>query len=78
MRPDIAARVFWRKLNVRLNDIPDFGSLGEFIGRMYVIEFQKRCLPRAHTICILSDADADAPRTADHYDDIASAAPHRP
>ena len=39
---------------------------------MYVIEFQKRCIQRAHIICILSDSDA--PRSKDPYDDVAYAA----
>ena len=76
MRPDIAARVFCLKLNALMNDISDFGALGEVIARMYVIELQKRGLPRAHIICILSDADS--PRITDRYDDISGAAPPDP
>ena len=64
MLPDIAARVVRLKLNAPMQDISDVGVIGEVIATMYVIEFQKRGLPRAHIICILSDADS--PRTTDH------------
>ncbi|KAG3091377.1 hypothetical protein PI124_g16816 [Phytophthora idaei] len=53
-RPDIVARVFKMKLKALLEDIVKnrvFGGLHAFV---YVIEFQKRGLPHAHILVIIS------------------------
>jgi len=56
-RPDIVNRVTHRlKLDSIIDDITS-GCLGRQIGRIYVIEFQKRGLPHAHLLLILDEAD---------------------
>ncbi|XP_049300534.1 uncharacterized protein LOC125774300 [Anopheles funestus] len=69
-RPDLTARVFRLKLKAILEDL-SAGVLGMEIARIHVIEFQKRGLPHAHCLVILSDADK--PRSAADYDRLVSA-----
>ncbi|XP_052901350.1 uncharacterized protein LOC128307508 [Anopheles moucheti] len=69
-RPDLTARVFRLKLKAILNDL-SAGVLGLEIARIHVIEYQKRGLPHAHCLVILSDADK--PRSAADYDRLVSA-----
>ncbi|XP_041785861.1 uncharacterized protein LOC121601111, partial [Anopheles merus] len=69
-RPDLTARVFHLKLNAILADLQK-GVLGVEVGRMYVIEFQKRGLPHAHLLLILGDNDK--PRTPEDFDKFVSA-----
>jgi hypothetical protein len=54
-RPDIVARVFKHHLKELLHDITDKHVLGIPVGYVYVIEFQKRGLPHAHLLLILSN-----------------------
>ena len=51
-RPDLITRVFHAKLHSLIHDIKD-GVLGEILGFLYTIEFQKRGLPHAHIIVFL-------------------------
>jgi len=51
-RPDVITRVFHAKLKSLIGDIKD-GVLGEILGYLYTIEFQKRGLPHAHIIVFL-------------------------
>ena len=55
-RPDIVARVFRLKKDQLLQDIKG-GVLGKVVAHMHVVEFQKRGLPHAHFLIILSDQD---------------------
>jgi hypothetical protein len=50
--PDLITRVFHAKLHSLIKDIKD-GVLGETLGHLYTIEFQKRGLPHAHIIVFL-------------------------
>ena len=70
-RPDLVTRVFRLKLKSLLNDLLKGHVLGVVIGYVYVIEFQKRGLPHAHTLLILRDSDKL--RDKDHVDSIVSA-----
>ena len=67
----MSLRAFRIKLEAPTKDIYEAGVFGRAVARLYVIEFQKRCLPRAHILCII--ADEDAPKTTDDYDIIVSA-----
>lgn len=69
-RPDLVARVFKAKKEAIIDEIKK-GLFGRPVAFMWVIEFQKRGLPHAHILIILS-AD-DKPRTADDIDNIISA-----
>jgi hypothetical protein len=52
-RPDLVSRVFHAKLKLFLADLE---KIPGFAGRFYAIEFQKRGLPHAHILEILSEA----------------------
>ena len=51
-RPDLITRVFHAKLHSLIGDIKN-GILGDILGFLYTIEFQKRGLPHAHIIVFL-------------------------
>jgi PIF1-like helicase/Helitron helicase-like domain at N-terminus len=51
-RPDLISRVFHAKLHSLIKDIKG-GMLGDILGFLYTIEFQKRGLPHAHIIVFL-------------------------
>ena len=51
-RPDLITRVFHAKLHSLIKDIKN-GILGDILGFLYTIEFQKRGLPHAHIIVFL-------------------------
>ncbi|XP_073120893.1 uncharacterized protein [Henckelia pumila] len=55
-RPDLIARIFRAKLQVLKNDLFKNSIFGHVIAYTYVIEFQKRGLPHAHFLLILSQA----------------------
>ena len=61
--------VFKAKLDELLEDLKQ--ELGRQVGRIYVIEFQKRGLPHAHIVVILDPADR--PRTAAQVDFLTTA-----
>ena len=65
-RPDLVARVFQMRLERFLNDIDKKRHFGEVIGFTYTVEFQKRGLPHAHILLILSEQSKL--RTRDHVD----------
>ena len=65
-RNDLIARVFRLKLNALMQDIKYNNVLGVPVGHTMVIEFQKRGLPHAHILIILSQHHK--PRTDDDYD----------
>ena len=65
-RPDLTIRVFKMKLRELLNDICVKHVLGRPLAHAYTIEFQKRGLPYAHILIILSDQDK--PRDPTMYD----------
>jgi hypothetical protein len=58
------------KFDTLLKDIKD-GVLGNVIAKIWVIEFQKRCLPHAHILFILDEALKM--RTAEDFDSMVSA-----
>jgi hypothetical protein len=70
-RPDLCARVFHCKLKSLQYDLFHNHVLGKVISHIHVIEYQKRGLPHAHFLIILSEEDK--PRTPDDYDTIVSA-----
>ncbi len=51
--PDLVSRVFQLKLIKMIKDIND-EILGDVSAKIWVIEFQKRGLPRCHLLIILS------------------------
>src|SRR6185369_11605006 len=53
-RPDLTARVFHMKLQELLKDLCERHCLGKVVTYVYTIEFQKRGLPHAHILLILS------------------------
>ena len=63
---DIVSRVFKLKLDLLCELLYKEGVLGRVIGRIHVVEFQKRGLPHAHVLIILDDEDR--PRTAADID----------
>ena len=67
-RTDLIARVFHLKLKAFLKDITDknHGVFGKKVAHAMVVEFQKRGLPHAHILLILSDSDR--PVTEEDYD----------
>ena len=69
--PDLVCRVFRLKLKAILHDICKNSVLGKVIGRIHVIEFQKRGLPHVHILVNL--ANDDKFRTAENLDRIISA-----
>ena len=70
-RPDLVARVFKLKLKSITHDLFFKGILGRVIAHVYVIEFQKRGLPHAHILLILSPEDK--PKTPEEFDNIVCA-----
>ena len=56
-RPDLVARVFKLKKDKLIKDINAGKVLGKVPAYLWVIEFQKRGLPHAHILVILSDED---------------------
>jgi hypothetical protein len=70
-RPDLLVRVFRLKLKELIRDICKNQIFGRVVGRVYVIEFQKRGLPHAHILIILDERDK--PRTIEQIDQIVCA-----
>jgi Helitron helicase-like domain at N-terminus len=70
-RPDLVARVFYLKFLAMMDDLLKQNVLGQIVGVIYTIEFQKRGLPHAHILVIL--AENDKPRTESDIDQIVSA-----
>ena len=70
-RPDIVSRVFHLKLRAIMHDLVNVGVFGKVVAHMYSVEFQKRGLPHAHILLILTDEDK--PRTIEQIDRIVSA-----
>ncbi|DAZ98750.1 TPA: LOW QUALITY PROTEIN: hypothetical protein N0F65_003806, partial [Lagenidium giganteum] len=56
-RPDRIFRVFDAKLKAMMKEIRDDKIFGTCVAFVYVIEFQKRGLPRAHILLILDGED---------------------
>jgi hypothetical protein len=56
-RPDLVVRAFHIKLNSLINDIKVNHIFGKPLSVFYVVEFQKRGLPHAHILVILSEKD---------------------
>ncbi|XP_022894082.1 uncharacterized protein LOC111408566 [Olea europaea var. sylvestris] len=53
-RPDLIVRVFRAKLEELKNDLYKRYIFGTIIAHIYVIEFQKRCLPHSHLLLIFN------------------------
>jgi Helitron helicase-like domain at N-terminus len=70
-RADIVARVFKLKLDAMCHDLFKCHVFGRVVGRVHVIEFQKRGLPHAHILVILHPDDK--PRTNSQIDQIVCA-----
>ncbi|PKY61156.1 hypothetical protein RhiirA4_299552, partial [Rhizophagus irregularis] len=70
-RPDLTARIFHMKLRELLKDLCEKHCFGKVVTFIYVIEFQKRGLPHAHILLILSQ-DSKL-HSAEDYDAIVSA-----
>ena len=70
-RPDLVVRVFRLKLSKLISDLMNKHILGKPLAHVYTIEFQKRGLPHAHILIILSDHDT--PREPCEYDRIVCA-----
>ena len=68
-RQDLIARIFKIKLDELLMDLKSM--LGEQVGCIYTVEFQKRGLPHAHIVVILRATDR--PLTAADIDALVSA-----
>ena len=56
-RPDLLARVFHMRFQALLEDLTKLHYLGEAKAWTWVIEFQKRGLPHAHILLILTSQD---------------------
>lgn len=69
-RPDLICRVFRLKLKELLHDLEKKGVFGAAVACVHVVEFQKRGLPHAHILIILSQGAK--PRTADDIDKMVS------
>jgi hypothetical protein len=66
-RPDIVARVFQLHLKELLLDITKRHVLGKPVAHLHVIEFQKRGLPHAHMLIMLSaQCQINTPGEIDH------------
>ena len=65
-RPDLICRVFKMKFDEFMKDLTKGNVFGNITAHIHVIEFQKRGLPHAHILPILSSEDR--PRTTDDYD----------
>ena len=70
-RPDIVARVFEMKSTQLLEDLMDGAVLGEVIGYLAIVEWQKRGLPHMHILIFL--APKDKPKTPSDIDRIVCA-----
>ena len=70
-RPDIVARVFKRYKDQFVNDLVKGKIFGEVVGKLWVIEFQKRGLPHVHVLIIL--ANDERPKIAEEVDQIVCA-----
>src|SRR3989337_514772 len=70
-RPDLVVRVFKLKLEAITHDLFEKGVLGRVLANIHVIEFQKRGLPHAHILMILTPEDK--PRTPEDFDKIVCA-----
>jgi len=70
-RPDIVARVFRLKFKALLSDIVKRKFFGPVTAHIHVIEFQKRGLPHAHVLIVLSPEHK--PHTTDAIDSIVCA-----
>ena len=70
-RPELISRVFNMKLKAIFNDFLKENIFGKVLAYLYTIEFQKRGLPHAHILLILSRSYK--PKTAADYDTIVSA-----
>ena len=53
-RPDIIARVYWQKYKAFIKEL-EGGIFGKLLGRVSVVEFQKRGAPHTHTIIWIKD-----------------------
>ena len=67
-RPDLVSRVFKLKKDQLMKDIVVGKILGKVPPYLWVIEFQKRGLPHAHILVILTDDDRV--NSSDEVDDI--------
>ncbi|XP_004252145.2 uncharacterized protein [Solanum lycopersicum] len=67
-RPDLISRIFRAKVEELKTDILERNIFGKVVAYMYTIEFQKRGLPHAHFLIILSNEHKLL--TAEAYDDI--------
>ena len=56
-RLDLVARVFRIKFRLLLDKLLQEHVLGKVVGYTWVIEFQKRGLPRAHILLIVQHCD---------------------
>ena len=70
-RPELVARVFHAKLKQLMSDITDNRVFGNVDAYVYTVEFQKRGLPHAHILIILSDGNKLL--TAEDVDDVVCA-----
>ena len=70
-RPDLVARVFKLKLKSITNDLFIKGIFGKIISHIHVIEFQKRELPHAHILMILTSEDR--PNSSEDFDNLVCA-----
>ncbi|EEC75756.1 hypothetical protein OsI_12651 [Oryza sativa Indica Group] len=70
-RPDLVVRVFRAKLEDLKKQLFEKHILGKVIAHVYVVEFQKRGLPHAHFLLIMSGRYKLT--SADQYDRIISA-----
>lgn len=70
-RPDLVARVFQCKLKELLRLLTKDGFLGTAVAWTWVVEFQKRGLPHAHILLIVSTTDK--PTTPKQIDEVVSA-----
>src|SRR2546423_2770538 len=70
-RPELISHVFNMKLKAIFNDFLKENIFGKVLAYLYTIEFQKRGLPHAHILLILSRSYK--PKTAADYDTIVSA-----
>ena len=70
-RPDLVARIFHIKFKELMRDLTERKVFGSVVGKVWVIEFQKRGLPHAHILLILDDASKL--RAAENIDSAVSA-----
>ncbi|GJS18249.1 ATP-dependent DNA helicase PIF1-like protein, partial [Tanacetum coccineum] len=70
-RPDLVTRVFRAKLEYLKHQLFTKHILGIVSSHIYVIEFQKRGLPRAHFLLIMTSGHKLA--NPDHYDKVVCA-----